>query len=140
MATIARPLSTPLPPFHKIRAALNSNAAAQLLCDACGAGPCDGGCLIVAKALQYAFASGAIIHLESPVLGGQIEHYGLVLPHGTVLDGEGIFADDLSWARAYESTWRRGPLIVGFGVPGHSEVPDDPRASRELASILLRGI
>lgn len=116
---------------------LYGNPVAQLLIDACKAGPLDGGCLIVARALNELFPSGEIVHLWSNARGGQAEHYGLRLPDGGILDGEGRFDTAEAWIRHYENEISRRPLTILPGLAVHSDIIDDPKAAKRLARLLL---
>jgi hypothetical protein len=110
---------------------LNSNAAS---------GPFDGGCLIFAKALQFAFDTGVIVRMESDVYGKkQAEHYGLALADGTILDADGPASGPEEWVRRFtRNEILDRPVVVVPGIMTDSDIPDDQHAAKELAKIIRR--
>jgi hypothetical protein len=124
--------------LSRLRRIMHSNGFVQILLDApsCGAGASDGGCLIVAKGLQLVLG-GEVVRIDSALNDGstQAEHYGLLLPSGQVVDGGGIHPSTAAWLDHFEAKEAIGrPLSLASGVDDSGEIPDDPRASKEIAS------
>jgi hypothetical protein len=126
----------------KVRRVLRSNEVSRILMDESEArsGPFDGGCLIVAKALQRHFGKGELVRLVSDANGGQTEHYGLQVGE-VIFDAAGEHSSPEKWAANFkkQENFTR-PLIVESGFDESSEIPDDPHATKLVTSELDRHV
>lgn len=149
--TRVSPIDEPSTPFmpkersdeisDSIKKAFRSNPVADVLMNKSIAqsGPFDGGCLIVAKALQHSLGEGELVRIVSDANGGQTEHYGLETSHG-IVDAAGVHASPEKWIADFEKSKgtdnRKNTFARGFDE--NSDVPDDPRAVKELAKELTK--
>lgn len=118
----------------ELRALFNSDTAASLLLDAVGAGPFDGGCLIVAKAYVFA-CGGSLVRIVSRHT--QTEHYGALID-GEVYDGNGRRRSTNAWLRWFEREYPDcAPVQLAHGFDVESETQDLPHVSNELAQMLI---
>ena len=122
-----------------IRKAGRSNQVMKALVDESEAqsGPFDGGCLIFAKALMMALGSGVLVRMESELNGGQTEHYGLAVGD-TIYDASGGYHSPEEWISTFievEGIHDR-TLRLADGYDPDSDIPDDPQASKKVATLL----
>ena len=97
-------------------------------------GPFDGGCLIVARALQNVYG-GELVYLHSEV---GVEHYGVRLPNGTYLDADGVANTEEEWiSRFQEAELVDREMEVRDGYAA-GEALDDPQAVKKLTKILRK--
>jgi hypothetical protein len=104
-------------------------------------GPCDGGCLIFAKALLLAFGPGKLVRITRTLSSGiesynQTEHYGVVIGD-CIYDGEGAYSSPKDWLERFAERENLilKTLSIGEGFDEESEIPDDAAASKLLARI-----
>lgn len=124
-------------PSDPIAAAFRTNMVMKPLLDSTGSGPFDGGCLVVAKALQRVLG-GSIIRMQS--WRGD-EHYGVRMPDGSVYDGDGKIGSEKLWiARIEQNEGVQEQMWIEEGLPvDESPTPvDDPRAVDAVADALER--
>jgi hypothetical protein len=133
--------------LSKLVQTMKSRAFAAVLeeCPMC-CGPTDGGCLVVAKALQMALDGGTIVRIVSTHDDESelTEHYGLEIGSGKIIDGDGVFPDAHSWLNAFSVETRILPtkLRIERGVSDSPEddTYDDPTTVKNLTKILQRGM
>ncbi len=119
-------------------AAVHTDEVMGLFLDYMDSGPLDGGCLVLAHALKNLHPRGEVVHLENAETGA-VEHYGLMLPNGEVLDGDGRHRDDKAWMEHFaEVEHIYGKLKVGVGEPPYSNVPFSQEAVNNIADTLRR--
>lgn len=120
-----------------LKRAFKRNDVVQLLVDATGGGPCDGGCLIVAKAVIHAMGRGSLVRLVS---GAISQHYG-ALVDGIIYDAHGSHSPR-TWARKFAKLEHTDVFEYreGYVDETDSGIPDDPRAVQELTPILFRAL
>lgn len=114
--------------------------------DVIGAGPCDGGCRVLAKALTFVEPEGKIVTMEHQVRGEWYPtHYGYEFRDGGIVDGNGYYANRNSWMRKFikdeVAPFARTPVEphrVSEGELDSDEVPEDPSAARALADAIAR--
>lgn len=108
----------------------------QILEDSLYSGLFDGGCLIFAKALILRFG-GNLVRIISPSINNQTEHYGALID-GVIYDGDGGIDTPSHWIqRIMLSECIRGrTLAFELGYDPHSDIPDDPAASKAIAKAL----
>lgn len=123
---------------QRLRALFRQNRVAKILIDSeARSGPFDGGCLIVAKALQHVLGEGDLVRLVR--LSGLTDHYGLKTSQG-ILDANGVYTSGAEWAKKFSAYERLDhPVALASGHDPESEIPDDPRAVKALAQELMRG-
>jgi hypothetical protein len=101
-------------------------------------GPCNGGCLVVARALQTFFGSGKLVHLLNIELD-QPDHYGVQFEDGSIADGLGVHGDWQSWAVAFaEDCALPDGRELREGVPDNPCAPDVPGCVDELVKEFRR--
>ena len=123
-----------------IRAAFSSNEILAVLLDDSTAqsGPFDGGCLIVAKALLLLTGKGTLIRIVRHEPHTQTEHYGIEID-GHIYDASGKHQNATAWINTFASRELIAPplLFFAYGYDEASDIPDDPRAIKELTSLLV---
>lgn len=103
-----------------------------LLDEAVGAGPCDGGCLICARAIQDVFG-GRIVHLAR---NGRPDHFG-VLIDGCLLDFDGPAADPDFWKARFAELEGVTETLDYIPHPAVStDIPNDPTTINALARLI----
>ena len=121
-----------------ISRAFRTNAVMDVLTNQSVAqsGPFDGGCLIVAKALQL-IVGGNLVRIASDINDGQTEHYGLRVG-GVIYDADGAYRSSDEWISHFAEIENIKDRTLSFaeGYDGSSEIPDDPKAAKTLASVL----
>lgn len=121
-----------------IRRAAKDNAVWKILDQSVRSGPFDGGCLICAKAIRLAFG-GELVRVVSDANGGQTEHYGTKID-GVIYDFAGPHASEGEWIDGFSRRERMpaARLHVERGHDSASDIPEDPRAEKDIAKILSR--
>ena len=116
-----------------IRAARNDDGFWDDFFDTVGAGPCDGGCLIFADALVFAFG-GRLVSLARPC--GGVDHYGIEID-GCWFDGDGASPSPQAWIARFTAlesvSW---PLRLVPEYVANPEIPRDLAASRRIGALL----
>ena len=132
-----------------VRDAVRGNRIAGILIGAPGieAGPFDGGCRVLARALLLLVPGGRVVTIEGQVaarsqphrLVWQAEHYGFEFPGGGVVDGDGYAATRGEWMRRFvRNELVNRPVRVVAGETPSQEVPTDARVERRLALEIRR--
>lgn len=101
-------------------------------------GPFDGACLICAKAILLAEQDAKLVRIVSDYNNGQTEHYGARLG-GDIYDFGGRHVSPEKWVETFSNSENLGncTLSVVEGFDSRSDIPDDPRASKRIASMIL---
>lgn len=121
-----------------IKRTLNGDEVMRLLVDNLACGPCDGGCLICAKAIIRALGRGTLVRL---VYGPTTQHYG-ALVDGIVYDAHGSHSPR-TWAKKFAKTelTQVYEYREGYVDEPDSGIPDDlPNLTRMIASIISRAL
>jgi len=126
----------------KVKRAFKDNAIYSILLDSgpVQAGPLDGGCRILARALKRIEPSGKIITIESPTTDGgwEAEHYGFEL-EGGVIDGDGYTPSRDAWAKGFAKNEHfNRPYRVTEGEVPSDDIPQDAPTEKKLADALNR--
>jgi N12 class adenine-specific DNA methylase len=119
----------------EIASAFKTRKTAQILMESeAQSGPFDGGCLICAKALQMVLGRGTLARIISTANDGQTEHYGLEADGG-VYDAGGFHASHEKWIATFKEQEKITDRALSFdrGYDETSEIPDDPKAVKELS-------
>lgn len=105
----------------------------KILLKACDAGPCDGGCRIVADALRQLLPRSDLVRLVS---NHGTEHYGVQSAafDQWIFDGTGGYADSQEWIRTFTRLELTAPrqLTMEHGDDEGCTVPRDSAASHLL--------
>lgn len=101
-------------------------------------GPYDGGCLICAKAIILAHG-GDLVRIVSEKNGGQTEHYGAIIDD-VIYDAAGSYKSSSQWISSFAKNEgvKDRTLSYAVGYDDESSIPDDPKATKLIASILGR--
>lgn len=104
------------------------------------AGPADGGCLVCAKAIIYAFGRGHLVRITSQANGGQTEHYGAKV-EGLIYDFYGEHKTPASWIKKFAEMERSAlqgrALTYAEGLDQKDiSIVDDEGASRRIARLM----
>lgn len=121
-----------------IKRTLNSDEVMRLLVDNLGCGPCDGGCLICAKAIIHALGRGTLVRL---VHGPTTQHYGALID-GIVYDAHGSHSPR-TWAMKFAKaeTTQVYEYREGYVDESDSGIPDNlPNLTKMIATILSRAL
>jgi len=115
---------------------MKSDNIYQIVMDATGAGPLDGGCVMFARALQLVYG-GEMMVLAN--IDDRADHAVLRLPNGHYMDADGIAEDeDAMVARFNDYEDASATHIRDFRKGDLLESPVDEQASAQVADILRR--
>ncbi len=100
-------------------------------------GPFDGGCLIMAKAIRRANGGGELVRIKSDA--NEAEHYGTMID-GKIYDADGAHASPEEWIKNFADHENVSDRKLDFatGLVENGEIPDDPRAEKQVAALLSR--
>lgn len=138
LKSVAPQAQTPLGTV--VRSLFKTDKVMDVLLDSeAQSGPFDGGCLICAKGLIQAVGRGKLVRIVSNSNGGQTEHYGAEID-GLIYDADGSAPTPAAWIERFAAEERIKDRVLDFdrGYDDESEIPDDPRAVKDLAKQLRR--
>ena len=124
----------------KIKKAFKKDSIVSILLDfgPIQAGPLDGGCLVLARALKRIEPTGKIITIEGHQEDGtwQAEHYGFEL-NGVMIDGAGHAPSREVWAKRFAKNENLDrPYRITEGQVESDEIVQDVPTEKKLAAAL----
>lgn len=119
----------------------NKTKVYKLLLDKVGSGPFDGGCVVVADALQIRYGGDVVVLVgrAQAISKEEVAQHAALLLNGRLIDGDGALPPDQFVKRFIKNELTAGGSITMIRPIQPNDLPDAPR-DLELSKIISKFI